>query len=181
MSNQIMCDLETLDTAPTAQVLSIGAVRFDPNTGEIGEKFHKIIDLQSQHDNGRTTSESTKSWWAQQSEEARSIFTAPKEKTVIALADFYDFVGKDCIGFWGNGAAFDNVILTDLYASFALRRPWGYTVDRCYRTVKALFDARFDSRTQLPKFEGTKHDALADAEHQAKCLMIMSERLGLVL
>lgn len=180
MSNQIMCDLETLDTAPTAQVLSIGAVRFDPNIGEITDRFHKIIDLQSQHDNGRTASESTKLWWAQQSDEARSIFAQPKEKTVIALADFYDFVGKDCVGFWGNGATFDNVILTDLYTSFGLKRPWSFTVDRCYRTVKSLFIARHPTAF-LPKFEGVKHDALADAKHQAKCLMEMSERMGLVL
>lgn len=177
----IMCDLETLDTVPTAQVLSIGAVRFDPNTGEIGEKFHKIIDLQSQHDNGRTTSESTKRWWAQQSEEARSIFTAPKEKTVIALADFYDFVAKGgCDGFWGNGATFDNVIMDSLYGTFGLKPPWPFWAHRCYRTIKVLHTNAFPT-SYLPPFRGTKHNALADAEYQAQCLIVMARNMQLVL
>ncbi len=35
----IMCDLETFDTKPSALVISIGAVRFDPALGAIGQKY----------------------------------------------------------------------------------------------------------------------------------------------
>lgn len=34
MKNNLMVDLETLSLRPDAHILSIGAVWFDPNTGE---------------------------------------------------------------------------------------------------------------------------------------------------
>lgn len=177
----IMCDLETFDTKPSALVISIGAVRFDPALGTIGEKFYAVLDLQTQSDRGRTTSESTKNWWAQQSDDARAVLSAPKTDTLVALSDFYDFVYKDgCDGFWGNGATFDNVIVDSLYQTFGLKRPWSYSADRCYRTVKALHAAAHPYAA-LPQFAGVKHNALADAKHQTKCLLVMADNMKLVL
>lgn len=177
----IMCDLETFDTKPSALVVSIGAVRFDPALGTIGEKFYRVLDLQTQSDRGRTTSESTKNWWAQQSDDARAVLSAPKTDSLVALADFYDFVaGEGCDGFWGNGATFDNVIMDSLYDTFGLKPPWPFWAHRCYRTIKALY-VNAHPKGYLPPFKGTKHNALADAEHQAECLLVMAQNMKLVL
>lgn len=57
----LMIDLETLDTAPTAVVLSIGAVVFDPYTGARGPSFYKELTnfLEQQTGVGRTISPGT--------------------------------------------------------------------------------------------------------------------------
>ena len=41
-----------------------------------------------------------------------------------------------------------------------------------YRTLKALAMQR-DPNLQLPAFEGTPHNALHDAVHQARCAIVM--------
>lgn len=172
-----MCDLETCDTKPSAVVISIGAVRFDKDG--LYETFYRVLDIPSQVEAGRTKSDSTMAWWAQQSPEARAVLSAPMTPTVGVLVDFYDFCGKDAL-FWGNGATFDNVIVADLYASFSLKRPWPFWGDRCYRTVKALHVAKHPT-AYLPPFQGVAHNALADAEHQARCLVTMAQQMDLPL
>ena len=66
---------------------------------------------------------------------------------------------------WGNGAAFDNVILRTAYERLGLKAPWNFWDDRCFRTVKALH----------PEVEyvksGAAHNALDDAKNQALYLM----------
>ena len=39
---------------------------------------------------------------------------------------------------WGNGATFDNVILSNAFAACNIERPWSYKSDRCYRTLKSF-------------------------------------------
>ena len=66
---------------------------------------------------------------------------------------------------WGNGAAFDNAILSTAYALCEIEPPWIYWNDRCYRTVKSL-------NRSIPFIRlGTHHNALSDAESQATHLM----------
>ena len=40
----LMIDLETLGTDPTAPIVAIGAVFFNPKTGELGAEFIATID-----------------------------------------------------------------------------------------------------------------------------------------
>jgi len=57
-----MFDLETLDTKPTAVILSLGAVKFDPKTQSVPDQLPKLLlkfDIDAQNDLGRTTSEDT--------------------------------------------------------------------------------------------------------------------------
>lgn len=63
----IMCDLETLDTATTACVLSIGLVAFDPNSGVINDRFYAAFPRAQQLKVGRTISDATLTWWMDQS------------------------------------------------------------------------------------------------------------------
>ncbi|MFM2590025.1 3'-5' exoribonuclease domain-containing protein [Vibrio sp. TBV020] len=43
----LMIDLETMGNSSNAAIVSIGACFFEPSTGEIGEKFSRIISLES--------------------------------------------------------------------------------------------------------------------------------------
>ena len=73
----LMWDLETQDTVSSAIVVSIGACVFDPNSDFIAEQtFYDTPNREMQELRGRTSSEATMRWWAEQSEEARSVFNA---------------------------------------------------------------------------------------------------------
>lgn len=43
----IMLDIETMGNQSYSSILSIGAVKFDLNTGETGDEFYTTIDLKS--------------------------------------------------------------------------------------------------------------------------------------
>ncbi len=172
-NNHVMLDLETLDSATSAVVLSIGAVRFDPfNTGSTGvdARFYVEFDvdgLQLQQRMGRTTSAKTIAWWMSQGAMAKQVFVPkfPKDP-VHALGQFDDFLNViPETKLWGNGADFDNLIIGSMYDSFSLKRPWSYGKNRCYRTLKSLPGA-----PALLIREGTEHNAYDDALTQAKHL-----------
>ena len=75
MNTDIMIDLETLDVLPTATILTIGAVKFDPFGDDINEKkaekFYVRVDVDSCDALGGTVSQSTLEWWAQQEKAAQ--------------------------------------------------------------------------------------------------------------
>lgn len=70
--NHLMIDLETMGNKPNAPIVSIGAVFFEPSTGELGEEFYRVVSLKSSMDGGAVPDPDTIMWWMQQSEEARS-------------------------------------------------------------------------------------------------------------
>jgi hypothetical protein len=163
-----MCDLETLDTAATAVVTAIGLVEFDPHSTRIGPTFYRVPnDLREQAKRGCTTNPETAVWWMRQSEAARNAITNPTEVSALptrkCLEDLTAYLGgfgwDTCI--WGNGADFDNLILGHLFGAFGMLRPWSYSANRCYRTMKNLPQAPKPART------GTHHNALDDAVSQA--------------
>lgn len=169
----IMLDIETLDTAQSAVVLSIGAVVFDPHSKELGEKFYVefTTDLDTQQRVGRTVSAATVTWWMQQGAAAKQIFADPSPEgvrrvsTAQGLTEFASFVsrngGKEA-KLWGNGSDFDNVIVGSLFDSFGLAKPWSYSRNRCYRTMKRMFGE--DVKVSR---HGVHHNGLDDAITQA--------------
>lgn len=167
-----MVDLETMGKESNAAIIAIGAVKFDPKARQITDRFYSRVDLQSCIDAGLTLSASTIMWWLQQSESARNEFKGVLPTLTIALKGFTSWMHKmpgeiDKNRVWGNGATFDNVILTNAYAAAKMERPWSYKGDRCYRTIKALFP-----NVPLPQGLGlTGHRADHDAEFQAIHLM----------
>ena len=160
--NHIMLDIETMGTSTNAAIMAIGACYFDPATGEIGDTFHQQVDITS---NGKIDA-STVIWWMKQSDDARSKFYNNDKAGHIdaVLAKFTEFVKPNC-QVWGNGIAFDNVIVRNAYRG---GEPWKFWNDRDVRTMVELGQAvGIDPKRDFP-FEGVKHDALADAIHQAK-------------
>ena len=71
----IMIDLETLDTSPSAAIISlIGAVKFRSATQTpLGDKFYLPVSIQSNLDEGRTISGDTLRWWMNQDDGAQRI------------------------------------------------------------------------------------------------------------
>lgn len=164
MLTDIMIDLETLDVLPTATVLTIGAVKFDPFGDDVNdptcEKFYVKIDVDSCDRLGCTVSQATLDWWGNQSQEAQNEAFDPSGRIDIndALAQLYKFCwgGKRV---WSHGSGFDIIILEHLFRKVEKAIPWSFWEVRDTRT---LFDLGIDP--QRPPV--LKHHALEDAWNQ---------------
>ena len=67
MANDIMIDLETLDTSPYCVILTIGAVRFDPKGNGVVERLELRPTIEEQTEiHNRIIDDSTIEWWAKQ-------------------------------------------------------------------------------------------------------------------
>ena len=176
----IMLDLETLGTKPGSVILSIGAVLFDPKTGELGEEFYTAVSSDSCVGYGLTVDQKTAAWWDKQSDEARVALRAALDpeapKLHEALAAFKQWVQEHSIEknnrlIWGNGASFDVPLLDAAYEAVRLVPPYEFWGSMCFRTMKNLH-----RDVVAPAREGTHHNALDDAKHQARHLIaIMKE------
>ncbi|EEV1125309.1 3'-5' exoribonuclease [Escherichia coli] len=178
MWDHLMIDLETMGKNPDAPIASIGAVFFDPQTGETGPEFSKIIDMDTC---GGTVDISTIKWWLKQSREAQSAILTDEIPLDDALLQFREFIdensGEFFVQVWGNGANFDNVILRRSYERQEIPCPWRYTNDRDVRTMVALgLVMDFDARNVIT-FEGERHNALHDARYQAKYVSAIWQKL----
>ena len=172
----IMLDLETMGNSSNAAITAIGAVKFTVEDGIIDSLYHKV-DLESSVALGGIIDPSTVLWWLKQSDAARKEMQAPGVFLTTALGSFHSWVGADAdVRVWGNGAAFDNVILVNAYKDAGwVEAPWKHWNDRCYRTLKALYP-------DVPKIAPTvAHHALADAEAQARHLIEIAEAHSLEL
>lgn len=172
----LMLDIETMGTNSNAAIMAIGACYFDPLTGEIGDTFHEQVNLDSYGE----IDASTVIWWMKQDDEARSKFydNGNARHIIEVLQDFAKFV-KRGVQVWGNGIAFDNVKIDNAYRSRGLKTPWDFWNDRDVRTMVELGKMKgVDPKRDLP-FDGVKHDALADAIHQAKYTSLIYQVLAL--
>ena len=182
MSTHIVVDLETYDTRPSAVVLSIGVAIFNDDSDAFqATEFNLTATIDEQIRKGRTVSASTIEWWAKQCAEARDIFSpadpaqesvrkhACVAQTLHSLSALCKACSHDKDFFvWGNGVAFDNVILRSLYETYECEPFWGYRQDRCYRTLSA-------ANKHIPFAPyATKHvavdDAMTEATHLRKIL-----------
>lgn len=180
----LMVDLETMGSGPDAPIVSIGAVYFDPSTGNTGAEFYQVVSLESSMSFGMKPDASTIQWWLKQSSEARSAILVDEalglRETLELLADFIAenaANGSHTVQLWGNGCSFDNVILRRAYALTETPFSVPFWNDRDVRTMVELgksvgINPRFD----IP-FEGDMHNALSDARHQVKYVSAIWQRL----
>ncbi len=176
--HHLMIDLETMGKNPDAPIISLGAIFFDPQTGEMGPEFSKTIDLDTA---GGVIDRNTIKWWLKQSREAQSAIMTdeiPLDDALLQLREFIDEnSGEFFVQVWGNGANFDNTILRRSYERQGIPCPWRYYNDRDVRTIVELGKAiDFDVRTAIP-FEGERHNALDDARYQAKYVSAIWQKL----
>lgn len=179
---EIMLDLETMGTGPNAAIVAIGAAAFCPHERRVlGESFYAPVSLASSVQDGGVMDAGTVRWWLQQGTEPRALFAkdASAMHISVALIEFsmwaVNVAGTDPekINVWGNGADFDNVILSSAYKRAGVQRPWGTFNNRCYRTIKSLYpEVKMERR-------GTHHhardDAISQAEHLCRILGAMGK------
>ncbi|MBB2424910.1 3'-5' exoribonuclease, partial [Escherichia sp. 11.1597] len=176
--HHLMIDLKTMGTNPDAPIISIGAIFFDPQTGDMGAEFIKTIDLETA--GGVIDRGAIKYWWKQSREAQSDIMTdeIPLDDALLQLREFIDEnSGEFFVQVWGYEASFDNVILRRSYERQGIPCPWSYYNDRDVRTIVELGKAiDFDARMDIP-FEGVRHNALDDARHQAKYVSAIWQKL----
>lgn len=162
-----MVDIETMSHGSNSAIIEIGAVSFNINTGQIIDRFHRSIDLQSCIDAGLKVRGDAIIWWMQQDQESRDkICKADNVSIATALYDFQQWLepgyNNDCI--WGRSPRFDLGIIFDAYRTVLGYNdpPWNIRKERDVRTYAALRPEVLD---QIPP-NTSKHDAIADCEYQ---------------
>lgn len=78
----LMLDLETMSNKGNAAIVSIGAVAFEPSTGELGPEFYLTVDLVSCEKLGLHIDADTVLWWMKQSSEARAAIVDEDSRTI---------------------------------------------------------------------------------------------------
>jgi len=164
-NTDIMIDLETLDVTPTATILTIGAVKFDPfgddQKQKTAEKFYVRVDVDSCDRLGATVNPQTIEWWGSQSKEAQDEAFDPENR--IDIHDAMDQLYKFCWGgkrVWSHGATFDIPICEFYFRKIGKAIPWQFWEARCTRTL-------FDIGINPNRPPVLKHHALEDAWNQA--------------
>lgn len=173
----VMIDLETMDTKPSAAIVSLGACAFDHRTGELASTFYRAISLGSNTEVGRTISTDTLLWWMQQSDSARAALVTDTLPLLKVLTEFQLWANPYRDGLlWANDPDFDAVILSSAMETVGLRYPFMYFNHRSVRTVKQLAHPLGD----FPPFEvdGTAHNALDDAIKQACEVVYATQRIS---
>lgn len=171
----VMLDLETMGVRAGCAIASIGACDFNPVTGEIGNTFYEVIELQSCFNVGLKCQASTLYWWLEQSAEARAaIAVAERRDLSYVLTLFKAWMGtyKDTT-IWANGSNFDFPILELAFAACRLKPTWEYHRVRDARTIYKM--AGVYAQTN----KGTPHHALDDCKNQVARLVWALSQLEL--
>lgn len=175
MTKHATIDLETLDTKPSATVLSLGAVKFNPFTDEepYDELYLKIL-VDDQDRLGRTSSDATIEWWSKQDpaimEESFDQTGAVTVEQALCILTKWVW-GVDVL--WGQGYGFDFTIIEDMYRSIGKPIPYNFWQVRDSRTLFSV--CKEDPRK---KIQNNLHNALADAYYQSKAIQLAYRELG---
>lgn len=169
----IMLDIETMGSGSNSAIVSIGAVKFDLDSGDTGEFFHKKVCLNSSVKAGGVINPNTVSWWLKQHKDAQlKLITGELVDIETSLRDFADFCKGD-YEIWGNSARFDCGILSDAYNNLDMKIPWDFRKERCLRTLVSFSP---DIKENFI-FKGTAHDALDDCYNQIEYACLTWQRI----
>lgn len=138
---EFMIDIETLDTKPSAVILSAGIIAFNQERGVIS-RWYGTLNAREQIDAGRTISMSTLVFWMMQSDEARKA--AFSDGPHMEFHNLVSFISRhkspEGALYWAKSPQFDMTILEsycdDLYGVDEM--PWAF---RGFRDVRTLVDA----------------------------------------
>lgn len=181
--NDLMLDIETMGTKSFSAIVSIAAVPFNLQTGEVSDKFfYQIVDLQSCLDLNLRINAETLYWWMSEkiTQEARNHISdkshrKPLKEVLELFARFYaENMATSNASAWGNSAKFDLGIMENCYNVARLSPPWNTWKEKCVRTVSDLYGEEIKKTT---KFEGVKHYPVDDCKHQIKYLVATHQRV----
>jgi len=171
MTDRYMVYIKTLGLEPGAAIISIGACRFRPGDGVIGETFYVEIDTASCCEFGLKIDQDTLDWWRDQDSDLAPL--SGDVRLPDAMARFKHYVdGADEI--WANSPKFDCSILEAAYEAVDRPAPWEYYQLRDVRTVRKLPGA---PDIELAADE-SEHDALDDARAQARLVAQVVQEMG---
>ncbi|UEM40061.1 3'-5' exonuclease [Pectobacterium aquaticum] len=185
--NHVMIDIETIGANPKAPICSIGAVFFNPKTGELGEQFYCRVDFENDMLNGAVPDGGAIKWWLRQSSEARAELISDDATPIWdALSAFSDWLTDNAeslktLKVWANSPSFDCTILKTAFERTDIDVPWNYWNERDVRTMKevgfAIMDMERFLRLGTAKIIGFKHNALDDAISQVALVSAVMSRL----
>ena len=173
----VSIDLETLGTTSRSAFVTIGACKFNAKTGDVDtdNTFYRRIDWGSATA-GRAISADTLHWWTKQQADAlREISQSGGAMMRDVLNDFTEWLPNKCRP-WGNGATFDVGMVEDAYNQYRIKIPWDFWNIRDMRTVVDM-GRWLGMDPKKIKREGTHHNALDDALHQAKVIGLMQKTI----
>jgi exodeoxyribonuclease VIII len=194
----LMVDLETMGTRPTAPVVSIGAVLFDPRGHDTWEglrkrAFLRLVDIEDAVKYGRVEGGTLKWWLSNPDAAIKRLVDGSQVALKTALNDLYlyaydrssastlDEAHRDLptTSFvWAKSPDFDMKILEEAALATGLRHPFFFANYRCVRTLQDL--AWPDGPDSRPNFnEGVHHDAADDAVAQALMVQAGYQQLKL--
>lgn len=170
----LMIDIETLGTSDCSHILSIGAVVFDAHN--IFERFYECLAVGDQK---RDISIETVYWWMRRCE----AFPHPREGVgscylTVALSRLRDFITRSKPEYIWSKHYFDVAVLTNAFRQvFNCLPPWTYRQVQDYSSVvNFMAQATHTDRNADPTNESNTHNALEDAENQARNLMALMRR-----
>lgn len=187
----LMIDIETLDTAGSAIVVSIGAVPFSaaPQKEERGHEW--FCSVRGQRAKGRTSSYRTVAFWKNQPESVTRDY-ALEAKNVYGPASIKDIheelltILKQVDGYiYCKGLDFDIPILESLFATYKLSNPFAYRFRslRCWRTLEWAWLAALPLDKQKSYKSLCKpavHGANMDCKIQIDNLLTLAEYAGII-
>lgn len=159
---EFMIDIETLDTKPSAVVLSLGVVSFNQEVGAMDNLFIQL-DGQEQLDCGRTVSMDTIKFWMRQPEASRrAAFPDDPQGMFEDIAHFISHhKSPEGALYWAKSPSFDMTILYslcgDLYGVDEM--PWAF---RGFRDVRTLVDAVHDDFVPAKTWDYPDHHPIGD-------------------
>ena len=164
----LMIDLETMGNVKNSAIVSIGAVEFNIENGDIGEEFYAVVNLQSCLDKGMVVNGDTIYWWLNQ--DKKSINEISKENFNIDLVlesftRFFDNLNYQNLQIWSNGKYFDLPILENAFNLCGLKKPWKYSNERDVRTLLSLYP---DVKNLEYCPNVIKHHPIDDCKHQIR-------------
>lgn len=180
MANDIMIDMETLDTSPYCVILTIGVVRFDPYGDGVSQKLELRPTIEEQTETyKRVINDDTIRWWGEQSADA--IEEAMGDRGRISFRECMEQLYKfswNRRAVWSNGASFDVVVAETAFRQVLSDRPnpipWPFYTVRDTRTLYEVAGVKLKDGGYT-----TTHKAVEDAERQAIKVQEAYRKLGL--
>lgn len=166
----LMIDLETLSLASTAFVTQIGWVLYDFQQHDVVE--HRCFGVHADGQENAHVRQDTVKWWHEQSQAARDSvfgnrFLNIHHSELLRTFERLDREFSPLV--WAGPAMFDLPIIVNLMGE----RPWHYSRERDFSTVRKLFDPQGYHR---PAFAGEPHVAGDDAMHQMQYLAALHKQ-----
>lgn len=176
---EVMLDLETTGIQENAGIMEIALFPFCLDGKETGEEpFHEVIDLTSCWMEGMKFCEDTQRWWTNQEAKAKwNMRNAEKMDIRSAIRESHSWLKGLCskyeVHLWCRGLNFD-VPKYERCVRMMLeeRTPYDWWNLEDARTYAHTFDVH----NADIEFEGIRHTAAADCQHQIRIVQEANRR-----